>query len=627
MISHSSKSFKYPDYISPLPADEFIKLAEKKQQMYDEGVSKVRNTLDQYSNLRGTIKTEAEQKYFDEAMNNLVKSINSNAGLDFSYKSNVDAVINMGRYIEKDDNIITAVNNGKEIQRRAEVLSKLDSKKRSAANDFFFMQDAQEYQKANTVGKKIAYGKGYEEYYDISEKWNEFMKSQKVTPSTTSFATSEQGSPYGPAYILKRTEEGYSEADIAKRFRAFLSNDPKALRQLNIDASYNLAQLGKEGAYEGFIQHQTAIAESSEVELQKANSMVSQLEKAYRANPSNTIKENLTQAKANLDYFKQARALATQKMNTPFEEFNPQEYANIYQDKFIANASNMYAGKKVTDDLIGNKYWEEQQKNNRLYLQHDLALKRESAKIRMQQESLYRGTVAEEVVVPQMNTLLKNLNSNTASQFLKMREFALQEFSQNPTKGTPHNLNEFVKGLSEAQQLTGTAQIAKIKSLIKNHLTGGKINWNYKKPIAAILGFKANSPEEYDNQINAVLNEMDQFDNFVKRSTSVQPGEDPDMAMLKPFSFANEFNSSVGNLGNFNFLLNSNRLTDRYGVGLPASTSFASEPVVDAMGKVVLDQETGKPIYTTKKSTNFKNTINKGPKVSTELDFSSLDID
>ena len=35
-ISAQHTKFEYPDYISPFPADELIKLAVKKQEMYDD---------------------------------------------------------------------------------------------------------------------------------------------------------------------------------------------------------------------------------------------------------------------------------------------------------------------------------------------------------------------------------------------------------------------------------------------------------------------------------------------------------------------------------------------------------------------------------------------------------------
>jgi len=621
MISHSSSSFKYPDYISALPADEFIKLAEKKQQLYDEGLAQVRTTLDQYSALRNNIVTDAEREYFDTAMTKLVKQVNSNAGIDFSYKANVDAVLNMGQYVERDDNILTAISNGKEIRRRQSELSKMDSKKRSAANDFFFMNDAQQYLSSGKVGQKIAYGKTYEEYYDLTEKWNDFMKSQKITPSQTSISAPGQGTGYGPAYLLKRTEEGYSEADIASRFRSFLQADPKAMRQLQIDSQYNLNRLGKDNAYQGFVEYNKTIADDASLKAQQQAQLVAAYEDAYSKAPSATTKAQLEQAKQGLQYFEQVRVKANENVNKPYDEFDIQEYSQIYQDKFISNMGNMYAAKKVTDDLIGNKYWEEQQKNNRVYLQHNLALERERAKIKINQEINYLGTAKNEIVVPEMNKIIKNIQGNQMSQLVALAQEARKDFADPQNAVASNNLIKFVEEVEKIKNQSGVAQLTGLKTLIKNYLGPKKLNWNYKPAVAQILGFTdAVSVKDYDNTINNALTQIDQMISFIDNEKKSDNG------VSKPFSFSNSFDYSLGNIDNLNFFMNRNRLTDRYAVGLPSSIGYTTKPMLDAAGNIAKDKD-GNPIMINTKSVDYTNKVNKGPKFSSEVDISSLGIE
>jgi hypothetical protein len=618
MISHASSSFKYPDYISALPADEFIKLAEKKQQLYDEGLAQVRNTLDQYSALRNNIVTDAEREYYDTAMTKLVKQVNSNAGIDFSYKSNVDAVLNMGQYIERDDNILTAISNGKEIRRRQTELSKMDSKKRSAANDFFFMDDAQKFLSSGKVGQKISYGKTYEEYYDLTEKWNDFMKSQKITPSQTSISAPGQKTGYGDAYLLKRTEEGYSEADIASRFRSFLQTDPKAMRQLQIDSQYNLNRLGKDNAYQGYVEYNQTIAADAATKAQQQAELVAAYEEANTKVPSATTQAQLEQAKQNLQYFEQVRVKANENVNKPYDQFDIQEYSQIYQDKFIANMGNQYAAKKVTDDLIGNKYWEEQQKNNRVYLQHNLALERERAKIKLNQEINYLGTAKNEVVVPQMNTVIKAVATPEAlSQLVRLAEEARKDFSDPMKAAASNNLIKFTQEVGKLADKSGVAQLEGLEKIIKTYLGSNKLNYFYKPAVAKILGFKnATTPADYDNAIAQALNQINSMKTFVQNEKAADNG------VSKPFSFSNSFDYSLGSVDNLNFFMNSGQLTDRYAVGLPSSIGYTTKPAVDpTTGKVIPGQEI------TTKNVDYKNTVNKGPKFSSEVDISSLGIE
>ena len=51
--------------------------------------------------------------------------------------------------------------------------------------------------------------------------------------------------------------------------------------------------------------------------------------------------------------------LAEQKASTSFDDFDLNDYMEIYQDKFATNMGNMYATERVSRDLISNEYWKE----------------------------------------------------------------------------------------------------------------------------------------------------------------------------------------------------------------------------------------------------------------------------
>jgi hypothetical protein len=93
-ISAQHTQFVTSPYINALPAEDLIKVALKKQEMYDEGKKQIKQNLDNYGKLRSNIINENERNYFDQELNKMVKNVQQNAGLDFSNMSNVEAVIN-----------------------------------------------------------------------------------------------------------------------------------------------------------------------------------------------------------------------------------------------------------------------------------------------------------------------------------------------------------------------------------------------------------------------------------------------------------------------------------------------------------------------------------------------------
>jgi hypothetical protein len=354
-ISAQHTKFIYPDYISPLPADDLLKFAQKKQEMYDEGVFKIQQNLDTYNSLRSSILTDVEKEYFDKSMGNLVKSISSSAGLDFSNKANVQAVLNVGKPLERDQYITTAISNGKEVARRQDQLTKMKPGERSVVNDFYYMQDVQNYMKSGKLGQKIGYGKEYTPYVDLSKDWMEFMKTQKPDQEE-SF---NMNSGFGPAYIEKVTEEGYNTTDLANKFKSFIASDPNKVRQFQMDAGYSLEQVGTESAHQGYVEDMQAKATTAAKNAQLFKAETDRLQKVYDTTGSATVKAQLEQTKQRAVYYEQSRLLAQQKAATTLEDFDLGEYMEIYEDMFATNMGNMYATKKVSRDLISNEYWKE----------------------------------------------------------------------------------------------------------------------------------------------------------------------------------------------------------------------------------------------------------------------------
>jgi len=562
MITHKPQQFIYPDYISPLPADEFIKAAVKKQEMYDQGLAQVQTMVDGYAQLRNSMLTDEEKKYFDDNMMNLVKEINNNAGLDFSFNQNVTAVMGLGRQLENNPYISNAVSNGKEVQRRQEYLSKLDGSKRSAANDYLYMKDVQEYMKKGGLGQKLTTGKTYEEYYDLSKDWDDFMKSVKGTVSYDEFVTNSND----PAYIQKITTEGFSKEEIASRFRSYLSTNSKAMRQLGIDTEYSLDRLGKENAYAGYTEAMKQQAESAAQQAGQYAQMVNELEAAYSRSKSPTVKSQLDVAKSRLAYYEQARNQANAEANKPYDQFDIGEYANMYQTEFINNMANMYAGQKVKKDLITNEYWKEARADARALATHQRAMQLEIKKAELERRGTFDKMVKQaQVDIPTAQTMLKNVAAGNAIPNLQAIEnLALQ----NGDNAAATNLRDFISLMEQASTQSGSKQLTTINSAVNKLKKGSSLNAKYKAAVGNALGLslEAYDQDGFSRGMNQLSREITNLQTAISKSKQLDP--------RTPMSWNYGFDYSLGSFEDMNLLLNADRLGSQFAIGqVPTSTS------------------------------------------------------
>lgn len=542
-ISAQHTKFVYPDYISPLPAEDLIKFAEKKQQMYDEGVSKVQQSLDSYNNLRGSILTDVEKEYFDKSMGNLVKSISNSAGLDFSNKANVQAVLSVGKPLERDQYITTAISNGKEVSRRQEQLSKMKPGERSVVNDHFYMKDVQDYMKSGKLGQKIGYGKEYTPYVDLSKDWMEFMKTQKPNQDE-SF---NMNSGMGPAYIEKVTVEGYNTTDLANKFKSFIATDPNKLRQFQMDAGYSLEQVGTESAHQGYVEDMQAKAATAAQNAQMFRAESDKLQRAYNTTGSATVKAQLEQTKQKAVYYEQSRLLAEQKAATPVEDFDLGEYMEIYQDKFATNMGNMYASQKVSRDLITNQYWKEANEDARQMRKINADRKTAIDMANLTQK------VGYQVDTSAIKPVLQNFDKIAAGLAI-----ISQEASKDGNAGATANLNEAVNNLRRAQKATGEQQLLFIEQALAKLPKRG-INAKYQQAITSLL--TGSEGLDYESTNRKLREDIGRIRAGINQNAS------GDNSRL-PVNVTGMFSETVGGMQSFDFIRNSSNLGNFY-IGVP----------------------------------------------------------
>lgn len=342
-ISAQHTKFEYPDYISPFPADELIKLAVKKQEMYDEGRSLVQKQIDTYSQIRGELVKDQDKEYFDKSMASLVKSINSSAGLDFSNKANVQAVLNVGKPFERDSNLINAVQSSKNYSKMMEEYKKLDPKFKSPSNDHAYFKGIKSWMDDPNVGASLGYSQ-YKPYADgVVKKWGELEKELKPDIQTV-----YEQSPDG-RWITKQKISGVDQDRFMKAYMSSLT--PQEQEQLRLDAEYSLELKGKDNVFSAWQQSQQS-------NLDAYNKQLNDLE-AKRTTAASKLGENDPTTMRLDAEIKKARmfrdATATKASKTP-DTIDQSELLSYLIDSQVFDAAEGYAYQQVESDLNENKY-------------------------------------------------------------------------------------------------------------------------------------------------------------------------------------------------------------------------------------------------------------------------------
>ena len=343
-ISAQHTKFVYPDYIESLPADDLIKLAVKKQEMFDEGRSKVQQSIDAYGKIRNSLVRDVDKEYFDKNMSNMVKAINQNAGLDFSVKGNVDSVLNIGRPLENDATLLGAVDSAKTYNSMMEEYKKLDPKLKSPVNDYFYFKDIAAWKNNGDVGTKLNY-QSYKPYQEgTGKKWGEAFS--KIKPNIeTQIVPTEDG-----RYIQKTVVSSVDQGRVRDAYMSMLT--PAEMEQLQMDAQYkylNSNQDAIKGQYQGHMNET----------LQLSNAQIEDLEnRKVIAKQKNIPMDDprILEIDRNLSKAYMQRDILAGRASRGLADIPDNEVINFLQDQTIFDASNAYAYTQVEKDLDTDQY-------------------------------------------------------------------------------------------------------------------------------------------------------------------------------------------------------------------------------------------------------------------------------
>lgn len=368
-ISRNHTPFQYSDYISPLPADELIRVGTIKQQLYNEGVAKVQNQIDTLDQYGFSILKEEDKNYFSQEMDKFMKAINEGAAkTDFANINSLRDLLSVSRPLENDPLILNAIKASQEVQRRQQVISSLDPKDRGPANDYFYMQDVYDYLSDGKVGSKLSSGKEYMPYIDVNGKIASRIKDLKEDTYKGIYGRYN-------GLIDEVTIEELTNKKVAEAIQSEL--DEKELTQLQLNARYSLKNLGPENI------QQMAMADFNQryMEAQKGlETALPEYNKArimYQTSPTPFNKQLLDRAEENIENLKidlESATLNAQRF-ADIDQIDENVYYPYYLSNYISSKAREYSYRK---ELHDSKPDEVYMKN----LEHNLATIRDRQKFK-----------------------------------------------------------------------------------------------------------------------------------------------------------------------------------------------------------------------------------------------------
>jgi hypothetical protein len=451
-ISAQHTRFVTSEYVNPIPAEDLIKVAIKKQEMYDEGRNQIKQVYDNYGKLRATIKNENELKYFDQEMDKLHKNVQQNAGLDFSNIGNVEAVINLAKPFENDTYIRTALENGQEVERRQKELASMPKDQRNADNDLVYMYDAQKHIESGGLGEKIAKNKTYQSYIDIKARIREVEKEVPAEEYT-------DPKLYGGAdgYLRMVEHKRKRREDIYRR--AMEGMTPDEQNQLQIHAQANMYRLGNDVLYQnwvGYNKEERLIANQKRKESMQELARLKEIKK-----PTAEQLEQMKALDSGIKSYESTIAAANENVKMNPDDFDMGEYLPFFMKRQIDGIAGQLAFDNSKIELKENKVFMAQ-------LEHNYDLQRIQAQGRESRTTeLYKQNLDYVTQSGGSSNLLKGVANFIPNKITSKGSAAVDEAIaqiQANTKLTGSRKQQLVDQLTSMKEVYATAETQKGRS-------------------------------------------------------------------------------------------------------------------------------------------------------------------
>jgi hypothetical protein len=315
-----------------------------KQDLYSKGVEKVQNQIDTLDQYGFSLVKDVDKEYFSKEMDKFLKAVNeSSAKTDFSNINNLRNLLSIGKPLENNPLILNAIESSKELQRRQEILKSMKPELRAAANDDYFMEDAESWYNDGQVGSKLASGKAYIPYTDINAKIAEKLKILK--PDVEKYLSSRGG---GLLDIV--TIERLTDKKIAEAVQSDL--DEKERMQLRLDAKYSLKTMGPENIQAIAIKDFQERLDQANKGLVTTGQELDKYRLMYQTSPTAYNKALVDKAEQDLLGLSVAKESAEENINrfSDVTQIDVNTYLPYYMGNYITSKSRAYSYAKVEHD-------------------------------------------------------------------------------------------------------------------------------------------------------------------------------------------------------------------------------------------------------------------------------------
>jgi len=342
-IGANSTKFTNFDYVDPISLDLFKDVVTKKQQMYDEGRSLVQKQLDTYDSFIDQLIKPEDKAYAEQEVAKLTDAVNQNAGLDFSNKSNLQAVLNIGRPLEKDKILIEGIKSSKTYSKLIEDFKKVDPSLRAAENDAMFYENINSWQNNPIAGATLS-DQPYKPYQKgVVDKYGQVIKEMKPNVET----------------VQKQTADGrwitttkISSVDAGRIHDAYMGVlTPAEKEQLAITARYKMKQIGKDAVAKDYLMEQQSTYKGIEAKVKENEAKYQQAKRTNRETDPDMI-----QFKAGLDNLKMQRDVMAKRAMTSPEEVGEGVLVNHLINDEIMNTAGSLAYKEVESKIDANPF-------------------------------------------------------------------------------------------------------------------------------------------------------------------------------------------------------------------------------------------------------------------------------
>ncbi len=542
MASYKDPSnLKFNPYVQQRPVEAMMKVGMYKQQLYNEGVQKIQQSIDNVAGL--DVVRGVDKKYLESKLNQLGSNLTNVAGGDFSNFQLVNSVNGMTNQIVKDPNIINAVSSASKYRKELEFQNKLRQEgKSSEANDYVFNLDSSKWLNSEDINE--SYNVKYAPYTDVNKASQDVIKglAKEYTENDVAFDYDSNGNIVGVRDVITRQKiEGISPERIQAALKTSLS--PNAWRQLSIDGIYKYSNVSPEG----FVNDLNNSYNKTFTQLTKERERLQSL--ASSTNDPKYKKDILSKIKQ-LDQNINATRTEYDSLSRGFANGDVESAkAQLYTMNWMENTANAFSSFSSSQKLEKSPYFSIQMDKANLQLaQERLREQKRSNSVREQidllkLDELRKGnqgfgnislpvskeaTAVEVITQTELRIEKQNSEVNTAKEAFKNKynvtDEGYDELMAQLDKGTSGMRPDQVKDLSAIKSLDKTVTNLE-RNYVRAHSEAEELYPDKINEVIKDLGNKAlvinegDTIYQYDYATAANL-----FDSFEKYKRSTKPG-------------------------------------------------------------------------------------------------------